>query len=195
MTKIFWVDGACSGNPGPGGFGVVQLDEVQARRRNEWGHWSTDYYATILAYKYSEYCNNTTNNREELKAILHVFKLAAADKDYKYIIYSDSAYAVNMINSWIFGWAKNGWKNSKKQEVENIDLVKELYNYLNIDFFNCQVKKCDGHSGELGNEIADALATNNNTKFKKLIQDNRICLPVCVEDYENYCPICVEDYC
>lgn len=170
MNKIFYTDGACKGNPGPGGFGVVELEEIQARKRDQWDNWTTSYYVTALSYKYSEYCDNTTNNREELKAILHVFKLAAADTKHKYIIYSDSAYAVNIINSWIYNWAKNNWKNSKNKEIENIDLVKELYNYLTIDFFNCQVNKVAGHANIYGNELADALATNNMVKFDKLLK-------------------------
>ena len=174
MVKTFYTDGACSGNPGPGGFGVIELKEVQIRKKDNWGNWSTDFYQTYIEYIYNEQCEQTTNNRMELKAILHVFKLAAADPDNKYIIYSDSAYAVNMINSWIWTWSKNNWKNSKKQIVENIDLVKELYNYLNINFFNCQVLKCDGHSGNVGNELADALATNNGNKFDKIIKQNNI---------------------
>ena len=124
----------------------------------------------IIDYNYNEFCHQTTNNREELKAILHVFKLAAADPEAEYVVYSDSAYAVTMINSWIWGWSKNNWLNSKKKEVENLDLVRELYSYLTIDFFNCQVKKVSGHAGELGNEMADALATNNEDKLKKLVK-------------------------
>ena len=173
MTKTLWVDGACSGNPGPGGFGV-ELKEVQVRKKDNWGNWSTDFYQTYIEYIYNEQCEQTTNNRMELKAILHVFKLAVADPDNKYVIYSDSAYAVNILNSWIHAWASNVWKNSKKQTIENLDLVKELYNYLNIDFFNCQIYKCKGHAGELGNELADALATNNQTKFDKIIKQNNI---------------------
>lgn len=156
MVKTFYTDGACSGNPGPGGFGVISIEN------------------NTINYKYAEYFDKVTNNQMELKAILHVFKIAAADPDNKYVIYSDSAYAVNMINSWIFGWAKNGWKNSKKQTVENLDLVKELYNYLNINFFNCQVYKVDGHSGNIGNELADALATNNGNKFDKIVKQNNV---------------------
>ena len=174
MVKIYYTDGACKGNPGPGGFGVICINEAQIRKRDQWGNWTTDSYETYINYKYSEQCEQTTNNREELKAILHVFSLAAANPEDKYIIYSDSAYAVNMINSWIHNWAINNWKNSKKQVVENLDLVQEIYNYLNINFFNCQVLKCNGHSGELGNELADALATNNTLKFNKLIKEHCI---------------------
>lgn len=153
----FYTDGACKGNPGPGGFGV------------------TCVINNIVFYEYSEQCQETTNNREEMKAILHVFKLAAkVAPDADIIIYSDSAYCVNMINDWIWKWANNGWKNSKKQTVENLDLVQELYKYINTEFFNCQVCKCDAHKGMVGNELADALATNNFKKFNKILKDNKI---------------------
>lgn len=167
-NKIFYTDGACSGNPGPGGFGVVQI-------YTEWRETYTEYIESkSVPYKYSEQCENTTNNREEMKAILHVFEIAANDPDNQYIIYSDSAYCVNMINDWIWGWAKNNWKNSKKKEVENLDLVLQLYKYINKDFFNCQVYKCQAHSGIIENELADALATKNDVKFKKILVENNI---------------------
>ena len=120
-NKIFYTDGACKGNPGPGGYGIVSIKDNK------------------ILYEYSEYCDNTTNNREELKAILHVFELAAADPDNQYIIYSDSSYAVNIINDWIFTWVKNNWMNSKGNQVENLDLILNLYKYVTINFFNCQV--------------------------------------------------------
>ena len=147
MSKIYYTDGACSGNPGPGGFGVVSL------RGKE------------VIYYYSEQCENTTNNREELKAILHVFQQEEDNPTEDIIIFSDSAYCVNMLNDWIFKWAKNNWMNSKKKEVENIDLVKTLYKYVSKDFFNCQVVKTTAHNGCAGNEMADAAATGNKAKF------------------------------
>lgn len=159
MAKIFYVDGACKGNPGSGGYGVIGFNE-----KNE------------IVYVYNETCEKTTNNREELKAILHAFELSQRNENINKdcIIYSDSAYSVNMINNWIHTWATNNWKNSKKQTVENIDLVKEIYKYLNINFFNCQVVKCNGHDGIIGNELADALATNNLNKFNKIVEKNDI---------------------
>lgn len=171
IIKTFFTDGACSGNPGPGGFGVVGLKHDKMASCSETGQL-TFKDVIFIDYNYNEFCSQTTNNREELKAILHVFKIAAADPSHEYLVYSDSAYAVNMINSWIYNWAKNNWLNSKKQIVENLDLVKELYSYLNIDFFNCQVKKVSGHAGNVGNELADALATDSRTKIVKLIKDN-----------------------
>lgn len=192
MDKIFYTDGACKGNPGPGGFGVVRLDEAQVRKHDAWGNWTTSHYETFVEYQYSEQSEYTTNNREELKAILHVFQLAAADTKHKYIIYSDSAYSVNMINSWIHNWAKNNWKNSKNKEVENIDLVKSLYNYLTTDFFNCQVKKVEGHANVPGNELADALATQDREKFKKICKINNILYSIEKNELQDYMSITID---
>ena len=108
----------------------------------------------------------TTNNREELKAMLYCLSSALYDyPDEKCIIYSDSAYVVNMCNSWIDGWAAHGWKNSKKQTVENLDLVKNIYEILQRFFVRPEIRKCEGHQGDLGNELADALATGNYRRF------------------------------
>ena len=148
----FYTDGACSGNPGPGGYGVVEYD-IQSNR---------------IFYIYSEYFKNVTNNQMELKAILHVIKLAAADKENSYLVYSDSAYAVNSINTWMYGWARNGWVNSKKKPVENLDLIQEIYSYLEFPMENFDLRKINGHSGHLGNELADALATGNMKKKEEL---------------------------
>ena len=92
MKKIFYTDGSSKGNPGPGGYGVVEYD----------------IKSNTIFYIYSEYFKNVTNNQMELKAILHVIKLAAADKENSYLVYSDSAYAVNSINTWMYEWARNG---------------------------------------------------------------------------------------
>lgn len=168
QRRFFYTDGACKGNPGPGGFGIVEL--VSTTRETY-----EDYIENInIGFKHSEQCEDTTNNREELKAILAVFELAAADEDNEYVIYSDSAYAVNIINDWIFKWARNNWVNSKGNIVENLDLIQTLYKYVSINFFNCQVKKISGHAGIVGNELADALATNNLSKFEKILDENNI---------------------
>lgn len=156
-----YTDGACKGNPGPGGFGVLTIIDG----------WDK-------TYEYSEQCEDTTNNREELKALIKALDVATAfleempDTFDKIYIYSDSAYCVNMCNDWIWTWAKNDWKNSKKKTVENIDLVHSLYKYINKDFFNCQVeiRKVKGHVGVWENEYVDALATGDMKKKEQLLK-------------------------
>ena len=156
-----YTDGSCSKNPGPGGYSVLVVFDGMDK-----------------THEYSERCEETTNNREELKAILKALEISTtileemSNTFEKIYIYSDSAYCVNMCNDWIWNWATNDWKNSKKKTVENIDLVKSLYNYLNKDFFNCQVeiRKVKGHVGVWENEYVDALATGDEKKKKKLLQ-------------------------
>lgn len=175
MLKIFYTDGACSGNPGPGGFGVVEFDYGDDKCL---GHHFEEPQKPSYFYAHKE--DHTTNNRMELEAILHAFRIAdaalieAEEKKYDadIVIYSDSAYAVNMLNSWIFSWEANGWRRSKNQPIENLDLVKTLYNYINKNSFKSQVRvvKCPGHKGVWGNELADALATGDMNRYNKLLE-------------------------
>lgn len=159
-----YTDGSSRGNPGPGGFGVVAFIH------------ENDKYPDYSFSRPS--LEDTTNNREELKAILSAFeyaeRLQKSDfyKDYEltFIIHSDSAYCVNICNDWIYTWARNNWMNSKKKTIENIDLIQNLYKYLNKDFFPCQVVKISGHSEVYGNELADALATGNQKKYRETIE-------------------------
>ena len=162
IKHTFYVDGSSKGNPGPGGFGVIELDTCLRETYNSY----VESYS--LNYEYAEYFDYVTNNQMELKAILHVLKLAAAHPEEGYIIYSDSAYAVNSINDWIRGWAANGWVNSRKVTVENVDLMQEIYKYIDLD--NYLIRKIRGHDGELGNELADAAATGNSKKREELIK-------------------------
>ena len=162
IKHTFYVDGSSKGNPGPGGFGVIELDTCLRETYNSY----IESYS--LNYEYAEYFDYVTNNQMELKAILHVLKLAAAHPEEGYIIYSDSAYAVNSINDWIRGWAANGWVNSRKVTVENVDLMQEIYKYIDLD--NYLIKKIRGHDDELGNELADAAATGNSKKREELIK-------------------------
>lgn len=169
MIEIY-TDGSSRGNPGPGGYGVTIVQD------NE------------IIYAYSQQFNNITNNQAELRAIIHAFQLAQERYSKETcIIYSDSAYCVNMCNDWIFGWARNGWKNTKKKTVENLDLVLQLYEFLSQPFFHCQVRKTSGHSGIIQNEIADALATDDNLKLTKLINNNNLILK---EYYQEQLDLC-----
>lgn len=142
--NILFTDGACSKNPGPGGFGVVVLDENEQ-----------------LITTHAEYCDQTTNNREELKAILWAFLQygvpAAADITPP-IVYSDSAYCVNTLTSWMFNWEKNGWIKGDKNKPENLDLIKPFFRYWKRGY-RINLQKVKGHSGNKWNDLADALAT------------------------------------
>ena len=161
-TLNFYTDGACSGNPGPGGYGIVCLEGKN------------------ILYSCNKQCENTTNNRMELEAILRVIKDFPHILSYGFniVIHSDSAYCVNMLNDWIWKWVKYGWTRAGGKPIENLDLVKEIYAFIlrrrqlpgKITFI-----KIPGHSGIIGNELADALATNNIDKYKSLIKKNALC--------------------
>lgn len=158
MINIY-TDGSCHYNPGPGGFSVIIL--------------SPDKHE--IKYKYTEFEENTTNNRMELKAVLHALKIATEElKSETVFIYSDSAYVVNIFNDWIYKWSRNDWKNSKNLTIENLDLIQPLYKYCIINFPNYQVMKVTGHQGIVENELADALCTNNQAKFAKILKKHDI---------------------
>ena len=167
MLHIY-IDGSATNNGkenSKGGFGIVIFNDDNS-----------------IIDAYCEYFNNVTNNQMELKAFLKTFELLNTKyKNNESIIYSDSAYCINMLESWIFTWAANGWKNSKKETVKNLDIIKLIYEYYNIDFFISQItfSKVKGHSGILGNELADALASNNLPKFSNLILENHIHIDLC----------------
>ncbi len=163
MNKYhIYTDGSCCGNPGPGGYGVVVLNEDETK-------------LVIMEYDTNE---QTTNNRMELTALIWAINYAIDHvKDgHSYIIHCDSAYCVNICNDWMWKWAKNSWRNSKKQIIENYDLVKEIYDLYDKEVFihNFKVEKTDGHSGIIGNELADAAATRNWNKFEEIMLVNHI---------------------
>lgn len=134
---IIYTDGACSGNPGPGGWGAVLL--YGQHRKELCG---------------SE--QNTTNNRMELTAAVEAMK--ALTEPCKVLLHSDSAYMVNCFQQgWYKGWIKNGWKNSKKQPVENQDLWKELLALM--EKHDVEYIKVKGHADNELNNRCDELAT------------------------------------
>ena len=156
MAKYhIYTDGSCRSNPGPGGWAVIILDEEE----------------DVIFFVEHDTDDYTTNNRMELEAMIYALGYAADHPEDEFIIYSDSAYVVNSCNSWIHTWVKNGWRNSKKQEVENVEQMKEIWSYLSRDFFNADVRKCDGHAGNIGNELADALAIGSTKRFEKLVDE------------------------
>ena len=141
---ICYTDGACSGNPGPGGFGVVILDNEKN-----------------FLYNYNKGCENTTNNRMELSAILYC--LIKFGKEKNTIVYSDSSYSVNTLNDWMFRWANNNWIKSDKKTPENLDLIKTYYD-LWQQGYRINLQKVKGHAGDKYNEMADKLAVEAKNK-------------------------------
>ncbi|GED68591.1 ribonuclease H [Brevibacillus reuszeri] len=132
-----YTDGACSGNPGPGGWGAVMM-----------------YGQHIKEMSGAE--PNTTNNRMELQAAISA--LTSLKEACKVTLYSDSAYLVNCFKQgWFKGWLKNGWKNSKGQPVENQDLWKELLRLM--DIHQVEYVKVKGHADNKWNNRCDELAT------------------------------------
>ena len=145
---IIYTDGSCLGNgkeQNTGGFGVVVLDNNEN-----------------LLYTYSKQGVNTTNNREELKAILYAFlnhgvKINDWNTDVP-IVYSDSNYCVQTFNDWMFRWANNNWIKSDKKTPENLDLIQAYYEWYQKGY-RIDLRKVKGHAGQKWNEMADALAT------------------------------------
>jgi len=135
LNIIAYTDGACSGNPGPGGWGV-------------WLRCGTLEKELCGGEKQS------TNQRMELQAAIEALK--ALKKPSAITIYSDSKYVITGINTWIHGWKKKGWKNSKKEPVKNQELWQALDVLNQTHDVDWQWVK--GHSGNEGNDKADALA-------------------------------------
>ncbi|MCE2843029.1 MAG: ribonuclease HI [Novosphingobium sp.] len=132
-----FTDGACKGNPGPGGWGVVL--RMGQHERELSGHEA-----------------HTTNNRMELTAVIRA--LDALKEPCHVALHTDSRYVIDGITKWIFGWQKNGWINSQKKPVLNADLWQELLEARKrhrIDWI--WVK---GHDGHPENERADRLASD-----------------------------------
>ena len=137
MKYIIYTDGACSGNPGPGGWGTIILDEKENQ------------------INLSGKEKSTTNNRMELMA--PIMALKKIKKSSEIVIYTDSTYLKNGITTWIKNWEKNGWKNANRKPVKNKDLWITL-NKL-IEKKNIIWKWVKAHSGNKFNELADRLAT------------------------------------
>ncbi|SOC13965.1 ribonuclease HI [Rhodobacter maris] len=149
MSELFaWTDGACSGNPGPGGWGVLMraMDGETVLKERELNGGEAD----------------TTNNRMELMAAISA--LEALTRSSTITITTDSAYVKNGVQSWIHGWKRNGWKTADKKPVKNVDLWQRL------DAAQARHKVVwkwiKGHAGHAENERADELARAGMAPFK-----------------------------
>ena len=134
MIDIY-TDGACSGNPGPGGWGALIIDGDERR----------EFYGGEI---------ETTNNRMELMGAIRALEETADAAEVR--LYTDSQYVKNGINDWIHKWKRNGWKTAAKKPVKN----KDLWQALDAQIEGRQIdwRWVKGHAGDPGNERADELA-------------------------------------
>ncbi len=145
-TVEIFTDGACSGNPGPGGYGVVLR------------------YGTVEK-ELSGGDSNTTNNRMELMGV--IMGLSALKRPCKVTLTTDSKYVCDSINKgWVFGWKKRGWIKSDKKPVLNVDLWEQLLPLLELHDVTFNWVK--GHAGHPENERCDRLAVEQRDKFSTL---------------------------
>src|SRR6476661_2809528 len=136
MDKIdIFTDGACKGNPGPGGWGALMV--------------AGEHIKEMFGGE-----KNTTNNRMELKAVIEA--LSALKRPCTVIVHTDSQYVQKGISEWIHGWKARGWKTAAKEPVKNVDLWQALDAAQATH--TIQWRWVKGHAGHEGNERADVLA-------------------------------------
>ncbi len=150
MSDLYaYTDGACSGNPGPGGWGVLLRaidDDGKIAKQRELKGGEPD----------------TTNNRMELLAAINA--LESLSRPSTLTVVTDSAYVKNGVTQWIFGWKKNGWKTASRKPVKNVDLwqrIDEAQSRHTVTW-----KWIKGHAGHEENERADELARAGMAPFK-----------------------------
>jgi ribonuclease HI len=132
-----FTDGACSGNPGPGGYGVILRDDEGREKELSAGY------------------KQTTNNRMELRAVIVGLEALKRPSDVRVV--TDSQYVVNAIKEkWLVGWIKKGWRKADKKPVANVDLWKQLVPLL--ETHTVKFEWIRGHAGHLENERCDLLA-------------------------------------
>lgn len=137
-----YTDGACSGNPGKGGYGGILMYNGKSK-------------------EYSGFEKETTNNRMELTAVIEGLKMLKEPVELS--VYSDSAYTVNaFLNDWISTWISNGWRTANKKPVQNIDLWQQLLELIKVH--KVTWIKVKGHADNVYNNRCDALATGEIAK-------------------------------
>jgi ribonuclease HI len=149
MPQLFaYTDGACSGNPGPGGWGVLMVardgDAVLKERELQGGE------------------ADTTNNRMELMAAISALEALSRPSDL--IIVTDSAYVKNGVTTWIHSWKRKGWKTADNKPVKNVELWQRLE--AAQARHKVEWRWIKGHAGHVENERADALARAGMAPFK-----------------------------
>lgn len=140
---VIYTDGACSGNPGKGGWGAILMYNQHSK-------------------EISGAQSHATNNQMELKAVIEALKIIK--KSHVIEIYTDSKYVMDGITKWVNSWQKNNWLTADKKPVKNIDLWKELLDLTNNHQISWHWVR--GHSGDKYNEIVDKLARNAISSIK-----------------------------
>ncbi|MBK8229319.1 MAG: ribonuclease HI [Candidatus Eisenbacteria bacterium] len=138
LDVIIYADGACSGNPGPGGWGAV-LKDPRTGRTVEMSGGEPE----------------TTNNRMELRAVIEGLRRIKTPRARIHVV-TDSRYIVDGMSKWIFGWQKNGWRTADKKPVKNYEYWQELLHWAKPHEITWEWVR--GHSGHPENERCDALA-------------------------------------
>ena len=157
MTKaekprvIIYTDGACAGNPGPGGWGALL----------KYGQNSKEIFGSEI---------NTTNNRMEITAAIEALNIL--NKSCQVELFTDSKYLQQGISEWIYRWIENNWRKSDKKPVKNADLWQKLYSQLNKHDIIWQWVK--GHSNNQGNQIADRLAVKGQENAAKIVSKTEV---------------------
>ena len=134
-SVVIHTDGACRGNPGPGGWGAVLDASGQSK--------------TLNGYE-----AETTNNRMELTAVIE--GLRALKRPCRVELVTDSKYVMQGITQWLSNWKRNGWKTAARKPVKNVDLWQQLDD--EVQRHDIEWRWVKGHSGNTGNEMADQLA-------------------------------------
>jgi ribonuclease HI len=137
QTVVIYTDGACKGNPGPGGWGALMTLEGNVK----------ELFGGELG---------TTNNRMEMMAVIEA--LAALKRPSRVILNVDSQYVLKGITEWIHGWKAKGWRTAAKQPVKNVDLWQKLDALVSEAGHEIDWRWVRGHTGDPGNERADVLA-------------------------------------
>lgn len=170
---LLFTDGACTGNPGPGGWGsILVFPEGKVRE---------------LGGKAAE----TTNNRMEILAAIKGLQVLDDDLDVPVIIYTDSTYVIRGITQWIWGWRRKGWKNSEGQDVSNRDLWEELSRQVSrLKSVTIDWKYVRGHTGVPGNERCDEIAVAYaNGKWVELFSGPLLKYSVAIHDLPEDQPL------
>lgn len=146
--KVWYVDGACSGNPGAGGWACVEVKINQVH-----GEPQLDLFQMTGGKA------KTTNNEMELTAFYQALLESYKKKTEQVTVHSDSAYVVNAIDKgWLMNWYSNGWKTVEGKPVKNRNIWEKVYKLVYRKGMAVRVKKVYGHKGDMLNEYADRLA-------------------------------------